>query len=90
MERGLDVFCERGSTKGRERLRSVVVIDTTDAAPLVSSAYDDGAPKEAISERRAGPTAALRSGHASRAPGQRDAAVAAWATATTPRFRRDL
>ncbi len=35
----------------RERVRSIVVVEITDAAPLVSPAYDDGAEETTISER---------------------------------------
>ena len=34
-----------------ERVRSIVVIEITDAEPLVSPAYDDGATEETVSER---------------------------------------
>ena len=40
-ERGLAVLRERGSTTARERIRSIVVIEVTDAAPLFSPVYDD-------------------------------------------------
>ncbi|MDQ1424620.1 MAG: uncharacterized protein QOD72_2118, partial [Acidimicrobiaceae bacterium] len=50
-DRGLAILRERGSTTPRERIRSVVVIDVTDAAPLVSPAYDDGTSEEAVTER---------------------------------------
>ncbi len=50
-ERGLTVLRERGSTTKRERIRSIVVIDVTDAAPVVSPAYDDGSSEDAVSER---------------------------------------
>jgi predicted pyridoxine 5'-phosphate oxidase superfamily flavin-nucleotide-binding protein len=50
-ERGLEVLRERGSTTRRERIRSIVVVEVIDAAPLVSPAYDDGASEEAVSER---------------------------------------
>jgi predicted pyridoxine 5'-phosphate oxidase superfamily flavin-nucleotide-binding protein len=50
-DRGLDVLRERGFTTKAERVRSIVVIEITDAAPLVSPAYDDGATEEAIAER---------------------------------------
>ena len=50
-ERGLALLRERGSTIKRERIRSIVVIEVTDAAPLVSPAYDDGASEEAVSDR---------------------------------------
>jgi predicted pyridoxine 5'-phosphate oxidase superfamily flavin-nucleotide-binding protein len=51
-ERGLEVLRERGFTTKAERVRSIVVIEVTDAAPLVSPAYDDGTTtEEAVSER---------------------------------------
>jgi len=51
-ERGLAVMRERGSTTPRERIRSIVVVEVSDAAPLVSPAYDAGDVSEAeVSER---------------------------------------
>ena len=50
-DRGLAVLRERGFTTRRERIRSIVVIEITDAAPLVSPAYDDGATEETIAAR---------------------------------------
>lgn len=50
-ERGLAVLRERGSTLPRERVRSIVVIEVTEATPLVSPAYDDGTPEASIVER---------------------------------------
>jgi predicted pyridoxine 5'-phosphate oxidase superfamily flavin-nucleotide-binding protein len=50
-ERALAVLRERGSTTARERVRSIVVIEVTDAAPLVSPAYDDGTSEATITER---------------------------------------
>ena len=50
-DRGLAVLGERGFTTTAERVRSIVVIEVTDAAPLVSPAYDAGATEEAVSER---------------------------------------
>ena len=50
-DQGLAILRERGSTTKRERIRSIVVIDVTDAAPLVSPAYDDGASEEDVSDR---------------------------------------
>jgi uncharacterized protein len=47
-DRGLQILREQGSTTKRERVRSIVVIDVTDAAELVSPAYDDGATEQAI------------------------------------------
>ena len=51
-ERGLEVLRELGSSIGRERVRSIVVIEVTSAAPIVSPAYDDPATTEsALAER---------------------------------------
>jgi predicted pyridoxine 5'-phosphate oxidase superfamily flavin-nucleotide-binding protein len=50
-DRGLAVLRERGFTTKPERIRSIVVIEITDAAPLVSPAYDDGATEESIAAR---------------------------------------
>ena len=50
-DRGLEVLRKRGSTTPRERVRSIVVIAVTDAAPVVSPAYDDGTSEAAITER---------------------------------------
>jgi predicted pyridoxine 5'-phosphate oxidase superfamily flavin-nucleotide-binding protein len=50
-DRGLAVLREQGSTLTRERVRSIVVIEVTDAAPLVSPAYDDGTSEDVISQR---------------------------------------
>jgi predicted pyridoxine 5'-phosphate oxidase superfamily flavin-nucleotide-binding protein len=51
-ERAVAVLRERGSTTARERMRSIVLIEVTDAAPLVSPAYDDpSATEDAIAER---------------------------------------
>src|SRR5262245_20478602 len=50
-EEALAVFRERGFTTKRERIRSMVVIEVTDAAPLISPAYDDGASEDVIAER---------------------------------------
>jgi predicted pyridoxine 5'-phosphate oxidase superfamily flavin-nucleotide-binding protein len=50
-DRGLQILREQGSTTNRERVRSIVVIDVTEAAELVSPAYDDGATEQSISER---------------------------------------
>jgi predicted pyridoxine 5'-phosphate oxidase superfamily flavin-nucleotide-binding protein len=49
--RALTVLRERGSTLARERIRSIVVVEVTDAAPLFSPAYDDGATEQALAER---------------------------------------
>ncbi len=50
-DRGLQILREQGSTTNRERVRSIVVIDVTEAAELVSPAYDDGVTEQSISER---------------------------------------
>jgi predicted pyridoxine 5'-phosphate oxidase superfamily flavin-nucleotide-binding protein len=50
-DRALAVYRQRGFTTKRERIRSLVVIEVTDAAALVSPAYDDGATEEAVTER---------------------------------------
>jgi hypothetical protein len=49
-DRGLEILREQGSTTNRERVRSIVVIDVTEAAELVSPAYDDGVTEQSISE----------------------------------------
>jgi hypothetical protein len=49
-DRGLQILREQGSTANRERVRSIVVIEVTDAAELVSPAYDDGATEQSISQ----------------------------------------
>jgi predicted pyridoxine 5'-phosphate oxidase superfamily flavin-nucleotide-binding protein len=49
-DRGLQILRNQGSTTNRERVRSIVVIDVTEAAELVSPAYDDGATEQSISE----------------------------------------
>jgi uncharacterized protein len=49
-ERGLEMLREQGSTASRDRVRSIVVIDVTEAAELISPAYDEGATEQAISE----------------------------------------
>ena len=49
-DRGLAILREQGSTANRERVRSIVVIEVTEAAELVSPAYDDGATEQAISD----------------------------------------
>jgi predicted pyridoxine 5'-phosphate oxidase superfamily flavin-nucleotide-binding protein len=50
-EQGLTVLRERGSTTPRERIRSIVVIEVTDAAPIFSPAYDTGATEASLAER---------------------------------------
>ena len=49
-DRGLAILREQGSTANRERVRSIVVIEVTEAAELVSPAYADGATEQAISD----------------------------------------
>ena len=49
-DRGLQILREQGSTADRERVRSIVVIDVTQAAEVVSPAYDDGATEQSISD----------------------------------------
>jgi predicted pyridoxine 5'-phosphate oxidase superfamily flavin-nucleotide-binding protein len=49
-DRGLQILRDEGSMAKRERVRSIVVIDVTEAAELVSPAYDDGATEQSISE----------------------------------------
>jgi uncharacterized protein len=50
-DRGLAVLHQRGYSTKAERIRSIVIIEITDAAPLVSPAYDDGATEETVSQR---------------------------------------
>jgi hypothetical protein len=49
-ERGLQILRDQGSTANRERVRSIVVIEVTEAAELISPAYDEGATEQAISD----------------------------------------
>jgi predicted pyridoxine 5'-phosphate oxidase superfamily flavin-nucleotide-binding protein len=49
-ERLFSVLRERGSTLARERIQSLVVIEVTDAAALVSPAYDRGATEEELTD----------------------------------------
>jgi uncharacterized protein len=49
-DRGLQILRDQGSTANRERVRSIVVIDVTEAAELVSPAYDGGATEQSISQ----------------------------------------
>ena len=51
-ERGMEVLRELGSTIGRERVRSIVVIEVTSATPVLSPAYDDPATTEAALAER--------------------------------------
>jgi uncharacterized protein len=50
-DRGLAVLRERGSTTARDRIHSIVIVEVTDAAPIVSPAYDDGTSEETIAAR---------------------------------------
>jgi predicted pyridoxine 5'-phosphate oxidase superfamily flavin-nucleotide-binding protein len=50
-DRGLELLHAIGSTLGPERARSIVVIEVTDAAPLISPAYDDGTSEATITDR---------------------------------------
>lgn len=50
-ERGIARLRELGSTTARERIRTIVVVEVTDAAPLVSPAYDDGTSEDAVVAR---------------------------------------
>lgn len=47
-DRGLHLLRAGGSSATRDRIRSIVVIDVTSADVLVSPAYDDGTPEDAI------------------------------------------
>ena len=50
-ERGIARLRELGSTTPRERIRTIVVVEVTDAAPLVSPAYDDGTTEDTVVAR---------------------------------------
>jgi hypothetical protein len=50
-EAGLGVLRERGLSADRDRIRSIVVIEVTDAAPLLSPAYDLGATEAELAAR---------------------------------------
>jgi predicted pyridoxine 5'-phosphate oxidase superfamily flavin-nucleotide-binding protein len=50
-DRGVEQLRALGSTLGPDRIRSIVVIDVTDAAAIVSPAYDDGADEAEIVAR---------------------------------------
>lgn len=50
-EQGLALLRDRGSTLTAARVRSIVVIDVTWAAPLVSPAYDTGVTERSVVER---------------------------------------
>ena len=49
-DRGLQLLRDQGSTANRDRVRSIVVIEVTEVAELISPAYDDGATEQAISD----------------------------------------
>jgi predicted pyridoxine 5'-phosphate oxidase superfamily flavin-nucleotide-binding protein len=50
-EQGIAALRARGFTTARERIRSIVRIEVTAAAPVVSPAYDDGTSESEISAR---------------------------------------
>jgi predicted pyridoxine 5'-phosphate oxidase superfamily flavin-nucleotide-binding protein len=50
-EQGLAVLRSHGSTLTSERVRTIVVIEVTDAAALVSPAYADGATESEVAQR---------------------------------------
>ena len=50
-EHGLEILRRRGSTVARERVRSIVVVEVTDAAAVVSPGYDTGAREDEIAAR---------------------------------------
>ena len=50
-EQGIAVLRARGSTTARERIRSIVRIEVTDAAAVLSPAYDTGADESEIAAR---------------------------------------
>jgi predicted pyridoxine 5'-phosphate oxidase superfamily flavin-nucleotide-binding protein len=50
-DHALEVFRQRGYSTRRERIRSLVIIEVTDAALLLSPAYDDGTTEQAIVDR---------------------------------------
>jgi len=50
-DRALAAFRERGYTTARDRIRSLVIVEITEAATLVSPAYDNGATEEEVTER---------------------------------------
>jgi uncharacterized protein len=47
-ERGLRLLAERGYNASQERVRTIVVVRVEHAAPLISPAYDSGAPEQEI------------------------------------------
>lgn len=50
-EQGLALLRTVGSTTPRERIRSIVVVEIDEAAPLVSPAYDDGTAEATVVHR---------------------------------------
>jgi predicted pyridoxine 5'-phosphate oxidase superfamily flavin-nucleotide-binding protein len=50
-ERGVRILRGRGSALDMERIRSIVVIEVTSAAPLISPIYEGGTPEEVIVRR---------------------------------------
>jgi uncharacterized protein len=50
-ERGVRILRGRGSALDLDRVRSIVVIEVTSAAPLISPIYDGGTPEEVIVRR---------------------------------------
>jgi uncharacterized protein len=48
--RGVQMLRDQGSTANRERVHSIVVIAVTEAAELISPAYDDGATEQVVSD----------------------------------------
>lgn len=50
-ERGLAILQERGLTAARDRVRSIVIIDVTAAAAVISPVYDDGTSENVIVQR---------------------------------------
>jgi predicted pyridoxine 5'-phosphate oxidase superfamily flavin-nucleotide-binding protein len=50
-DRGLQILRDQGSTANRERVQSIVLIEVTEAAELVSPAYDDGVTEQVISDK---------------------------------------
>ncbi len=50
-ERGVRILRGRGSTLALDRIRSIVVVEVTAAAPLISPVYADGTAEEVILRR---------------------------------------
>jgi predicted pyridoxine 5'-phosphate oxidase superfamily flavin-nucleotide-binding protein len=51
LDRGIELLRAQGSTLGRDRIRSIVVVAVTDVGRLVSPAYDGGADEAEIGRR---------------------------------------